>query len=302
MFGTGETFDYLECAACGTLRITSIPADLESRYENGYYTSAPVEALPSGLRARLETVWLRHLVSGRGLLGRLLAIRWRLAPRWVRWLRMVHRGFAERVLDVGCGDGRNLRILARLGYREALGIDPYAPAETDRPFPIRRRRIEEQDGEHDLILLASSLEHVADPTATLREARRLLAPGGRVLVRIPVMGGAAWDRYGVHWVQLDAPRHLHLMTPAGLREAASRAELAVVDSVYDSSDFQFWGSEQARRGIALTAPESHAVDPALSPFGDDEIDAWRSEAIRLDAEGRGDTAAFLLSPVGPHAK
>jgi SAM-dependent methyltransferase len=207
---------------------------------------------------------------------------------------MVHGGFDERILDAGCGGGRLLRLLARLGYRRIEGIDPYAPeAPRDGRVAIRRGRLEDETAERDLVLLHSVLEHVEDPVETLTAARRLLAPGGRVLVRIPVVA-AAWERYGVHWVQLDAPRHLNVMTPAGLEAAAARAGLSVTARVFDSSEFQFAGSERARRGIPLARADE-------APFPPEEIEAWRREADRWNAEGRGDSAAFRLEDASGRA-
>ena len=57
----------------------------------------------------------------------------------------------------------------------------------------------------------------------------------------------------------------------GLARAAAPAELAVVGTYDDSGAFQFWGSEQVRRGIPLMDPQSHFVDAKASSFSRSEL-------------------------------
>jgi SAM-dependent methyltransferase len=88
-----------------------------------------------------------------------------------------------RVLDLACGTGEVLRRLrAEFSPRLAVGLDlfrghlrragpPVAQGDGYRaPFP---------DGAFDLILVRHVLQALSDPVGLLREARRLLAPGGR---------------------------------------------------------------------------------------------------------------------------
>jgi hypothetical protein len=44
-------------------------------------------------------------------------------------------------------------------------------------------------------------------------------------------------------VQLDCPRHLAIHTSRSMEQAAGLAGLTIAKTVYDSSAFQFWGSE-----------------------------------------------------------
>ncbi len=104
-------------------------------------------------------------------------------------------GEGETVVDVGCGAGRAVAELGRLGVR-AVGIDP-------DPDMLALARERWPDGEfrageaYDLPLAdgevagyrADKVFHeLADPAAALAEARRVLAPGGRI-----VLVGQDWD-------------------------------------------------------------------------------------------------------------
>jgi SAM-dependent methyltransferase len=178
-----------------------------------------------------------------------------------------------------------------------MGVDRFIDCEITYSADLRimKGTVADCSGEWDLVMLHHSLEHMEDQVATLSTARRLLSPRGYVLVRIPVVSSEAWDRYGTDWAQLDAPRHFFLHSERSLRLAAELAGLQVVRVIYDSGAFQFWASEQYRRGIPLLSPESFALDPQLSLFTPAQIEDFEAKARKLNAEARGDQAAFLLS-------
>ena len=127
---------------------------------------------------------------------------------------------------------------------------------------------------------------------------RLLKPEGVALVRIPVADSWAWRHYGADWVQLDPPRHLFLHTRRSMDLLAAAAGLKVERVVHDSTAFQFWGSEQYRRGIPLQDPRSYARNPRASAFSAGEIRTFEARAAELNACGEGDQACFYLRRAG----
>lgn len=101
-----------------------------------------------------------------------------------------------RVLEIGCGTGGNLGLLARFGRLSACELDAQARdfAQTKAhglglDIPIREGRlpapIPAAPGSLDLICLFDVLEHVDDDEAALRALRALLAPGGHILLTVP---------------------------------------------------------------------------------------------------------------------
>jgi hypothetical protein len=68
------------------------------------------------------------------------------------------------------------------------------------------------------------------------------------------------------WVQLDAPRHFFLHSANSLGLLAGKVGMAVTETVYDSDELQFVGSEQYLKGIPLRSENSYVVNPSRSHF------------------------------------
>lgn len=96
----------------------------------------------------------------------------------------------RRILDIGCGVGAFVRRLREFSSR-VCGVDVDAEwvAQGGQEVPNLALAVGENlpfaDGSFDVVLLHEVLEHVTDDRRTLREAGRVLAPGGRVVVFCP---------------------------------------------------------------------------------------------------------------------
>lgn len=291
MFGTRESFDYLECAGCGSLQIASAPADLGRHYPNGYYSFDTVEhRAESPLRAltRRAQYRLLHFRFVSRMLGRL-----RPNSRLVRSLRYSLKP-GDRILDVGCGSGWALDDWARFGFPRPVGVDPFISRDLSYSSGahVRKATIAEMTGAFDVVMFNHSLEHVLDPFESLGHAARLLAEGGRCIVRLPTSSSEAFARYRENWVQLDPPRHLFVPSREGMRIIGEKTGLELVRTEDDSESFQFWGSEQYVRDVPLNG--ASGIEPAEGLFSDRQLDDWEGEAQSLNRIGRGDQAIFTF--------
>ena len=306
--GLREQFEYFKCSRCGCLQISTVPADMSRYYPESYYAyvggrQALPTSLGGALRGVARRVRNRFAVLRRGSIGRMLHRFWpneelvacidlHFPGDGVRTSRLAP---GSRVLDVGCGAGDLLVALQSAGFPSLLGIDIYSGG---GPMPraplIQNRRIDEVSGEWDLVMFHHSFEHMAEPREVLRAVGRLLHPEGVCLIRIPVVSSYAWEHYGVDWSQLDAPRHFYLHTEESLRRLADESGLEVSKIVYDSNTFQFVASELYRRDIPLYSSVPVEVQARASAFSPDELAAFERRARDLNAERRGDQAAFYL--------
>lgn len=163
------------------------------------------------------------------------------AERIERWIVQRRRGdrfnhvpivVGGRFLDVGCGSGDMIAAMAHLGM-VSEGVEPshYAAAKAtaaglkvtcsllrDASFP---------DASFDAVSMFHVLEHTPDPIEVLRECRRILKPGGELVIGVPNFNSLVFGLVGKGWVGLQLPSHVQHFSPNSLRAAAVRAGLAV---------------------------------------------------------------------------
>jgi ubiquinone/menaquinone biosynthesis C-methylase UbiE len=123
------------------------------------------------------------------LIGLIMNLAGRSAARLVADLAELSA--ADHVIDVGCGPGTAVREAARRGAR-ATGVDP-APVMLRLARALTRDQatiiwvegtaedLRQPDASASVLWTVAAVHHWTDVTAGLAEARRVLAPGGRLL-------------------------------------------------------------------------------------------------------------------------
>jgi SAM-dependent methyltransferase len=128
------------------------------------------------------------------------------AVRQAGMLAAILRGVTGRavVIDVGCGDGCALAVAAEqnpahrfagidwsgnaLRRAHALGLTVVRAAVTAPGLPLA-------DGAADVVIMSELIEHLVDPDQAVAEVRRVLRPGGSLLLSTPNL--AAWYNRGL---------------------------------------------------------------------------------------------------------
>lgn len=143
----------------------------------------------------------------------------------------------DRVLDLGCGEGDIAAALAGAGAR-VIAVD-VAQAALDRarrkhPELSDLRRVEIggelplEDASVDVVAASEVIEHVADTERWLGEIRRVLVPGGRVLLTTPDHGRLRLLVGGIERYSEPLGDHLHLYTGRSLRRVLVEMEFSAV--------------------------------------------------------------------------
>jgi SAM-dependent methyltransferase len=298
MFGTRDQFRYVQCAKCGCLQLAEVPDDLSPYYPKDYYSFASSALGRCGpLKRFLRRKQCEHVVGRGSCLGAVVSA-FKRKSRIPHWVFETGIALDDRILDVGCGAGQLLLQLNDLGFTRLAGVDFFIERDLHHGnIVIRKSTLEQIDGVYDLVMFHHSYEHMLEPESTLKAAAQRVSPGKYVIVRVPVAGCHAWRTYGVHWVQLDAPRHIFLHTERSIRILAERAGLVLEKTVYDSSAFQLWGSEHYRRDIAMNSKDWFGRSETSPIFSPEDIARFEQQAVALNAASDGDQACFYLKRI-----
>lgn len=290
MFGLRDEFRYLECAACGCLQLIDIPTDW-SRYYPPTYASLRTA---SRLKTYLRHQWASYTFGRFNPLGWTVAFALDPQPA-IAAVRRACISKEANILDVGCGTGYLLQDMHYLGFQRLVGLDPHIEGDIEHPGGIRIHRcsIAEMEGSFDVIMLHHSFEHMDNPLSVMQHLARLLAPQGIVLLRIPVADSDAWRRYGVHWCNLDAPRHIFLHTRASIARLAKKTGLSVTRSYCDSWNVAH-DSYLYSKGIPLNDP-THRWRKTIGDIIRRRNPWLKTQIHLLNSQNTGDAACFTLS-------
>jgi SAM-dependent methyltransferase len=299
MYGTGEKFKYFQCSKCNCLQIETLPGDMAKYYPQDYYSFTETPQIKtSEIEQFLQYHRYRQCLFGNNLLGSTMRPFLKKSPELET---MKKAGIKEHmsVLDVGCGAGLILYLMGLAGMKNLTGIDPYIKDDIHYSEHLRvlKKDIHEIDGKWDFIFVNHVLEHVADQFQFFHEIHNKLDKNGICLMRIPTSSGQCWDAYRENWIQLDPPRHFYLHSIESIEKLVTASNLNIKEIIFDSTEFQFVGSEQAMMGIALEDSRSYIKNKATNLFSSAQINDFKKRAIALNSQKKGDQIAVVITHV-----
>jgi len=143
-------------------------------------------------------------------------------------------GSGRKLLDVGCSSGEKLQTFRKRGF-EVFGVDMAADAikrANDRfgdGFSCGKLEdVHYESDSFDVVRIDNTLEHIQKPKELLQEIRRILRPGGLLLVYVPNGESLTMHLLKGYSINSWIPFHIALYSPKTLRSLLSEAGFAEV--------------------------------------------------------------------------
>jgi SAM-dependent methyltransferase len=290
MFGLHDEFVYIQCAHCGALQISEIPTDLAKYYPANYYSFSNTYSIKSLFKTWRRGKLYAYRFNKYAIIGALFTL---LGGKCPVWMSKKYAHFKSNILDIGCGAGELLLEMQQAGFKHLTGIDPFIEKDIQykNGLTIYKKNIYELTGQFDFIMMHHSFEHMEEPFKVLEKLTTLLPSGGYALIRIPVADTFAFRTYGANWVNLDAPRHFFLHTSISIQNLANAVGLQLVETIYDSHQLQFFGSELYKQGISLV---EFSTGKHANIFTASQMKRFQQTSEMLNANRNGDFACFYL--------
>lgn len=200
-------FAIQQCSACGFAVTNPRPAneDLGKYYESDEYIS--------------------HSNTSKGLVSKMYQrVRKYTMRKKVEMVREL-AGKTGRLLDIGCGTGEFLAASKNAGW-DVTGIEPSPSARQAAKANHQLTALDEPElqnlptAAYDVITMWHVLEHVPDLPGRMQALKKLLAPGGTLIIAVPNRNSHDADYYKTHWAAYDVPRHLWHFRPDDIRALA----------------------------------------------------------------------------------
>jgi len=203
-------FSVVKCKQCGLI---AIHPKLSQEKVSSYY---PSDYISYPIAAEDERTWLKKLDRKRGINRRCKIIIDRTTE-------------SGRILDVGCATGNFLNGMQQYGW-ECFGIEPskFAAEYAKKRFNLNviNGYLSENlfpNSFFDVVTLWDVFEHLPEPKDDLNLFRKILKPGGLLLITTP--NADAWGRrlFGKYWVGWDVPRHFHIFSPTTIQDMLNKS-------------------------------------------------------------------------------
>jgi 2-polyprenyl-3-methyl-5-hydroxy-6-metoxy-1,4-benzoquinol methylase len=232
MFNHDKRYDYQHCTNCDFIFQHPLPSleSIAAFYPDNYSVYEEQSRLKSISNSRKSV-----LKNYYGYAHLSTSIIYDLISPMLKFFN--HKFEAEyiqngKLLDVGCGNGRYLDGMKKLGW-QTQGVEFNASAVE----VCNLSGLTVHDGDlfsahfdsnsFDVINVSHVIEHVPNPLAFFTELARVLKPNGSLIIKTPNSQALGRKLFNTNWYANDVPRHLYLFAHKNLVVLASNCGLAI---------------------------------------------------------------------------
>jgi SAM-dependent methyltransferase len=212
---SGELYEIWQCAHCSLRFTQDVP-----------------EAINIGKYYRSEN-YISHTETNKGV------INW-LYLRVRKLTLSTKKNFIEKqtgtnsgsILDIGAGTGAFLDHMKKSGW-EVEGVEPDTGAikRANLQYGLNLKSssalFDIKENTFIAITLWHVLEHVHDLHGYIHQLKKILKPGGKIVIAVPNYTSYDAMYYGADWAAYDVPRHLYHFSPACMLELANIHKLSI---------------------------------------------------------------------------
>lgn len=209
---SGEEFELLLDENLGLLKTHPQPApeNLGRYYESDDYISHT-----DGKRSFFEKIY--HFVKQKALRDKIAII----------------DGFQKgkgNLLDIGAGTGDFLVTAKNSGW-DVKGIEPSEKARNiakNKGIELISGIESVENASFDVVTMWHVLEHVPDIEKHIKELKRILKPGGTIIIAVPNYNSFDAKYYGHFWAAYDVPRHLWHFSKTAIKKLFAAEGMEVI--------------------------------------------------------------------------
>lgn len=229
---TPDRFDIWKCIFCGFERIWPLPDEdkIKLFYPNNYYSFDLESSSFSRIKKKMASCYYDRSPP---YFGRLAA---KIFNHFLFLGLMLENRGNNNFLDVGCGDGHDVRLMEKFGWN-SFGFEAGESNKNSTKRIITGRSLKDEDFggiKFDYIRIWQVLEHIADPDEMLDAVVRLMADGGKIIIGVPNSSGLWAKIFGKFWFGRDVPRHLINFNDKNIKIILEKHKIRIEKMKYQS--------------------------------------------------------------------